>query len=83
MAKTVAITLDDHQERFVSEQLEGHRFSTADQVVKEGLRLLEQREAEYDRIRKALIAGKESGVSHRSVDEIFQRAWERFQSRNG
>ena len=71
MAKTVAVTLDDHQERFVRAQVKGHHFSSADEVVSEGLRLLEQREAENDRIRQALIEGEKSGVVETTVSEIF------------
>jgi len=82
MAKTVAVTLDDHQERFVRAQVKEHRFSSADEVVSEGLRLLEQREAENDRIRQALIEGEKSGISNRSLDEIFEAAMTRLDVRN-
>lgn len=71
MAKTVAVTLNDHQELFVRAQVKEHRFSSADEVVSEGLRLLEQREAENDRIRQALIEGEKSGVVETTVSEIF------------
>lgn len=83
MAKTLAVTLDDNQQRFIDEQVAEARFASADEVVSEGLRLLAEREAENARIRALLIEGEESGVSDRSLDEIFETAMARFDSRNG
>ena len=83
MPKTLAVTLDESQDRFVRDQVTSQHYASTDAVVQAGLRLLEQREAELSHIRAALIAGERSGVSTRSVDEIFDTAWERFQTQNG
>lgn len=83
MPRTLAVTLDDEQERFVSEQVACAHYSSADEVVQAALRLLEEQEAERDRIRAALIKGEESGISSRSLDEIFESAMERFTAQNG
>ena len=49
MAKTLAVTLDGNQQRFIDEQVAEARFASADEVVSEGLRLLAEREAENAR----------------------------------
>lgn len=83
MSKTLAVTLDDEQDRFVNAQVAADRYASAEEVLREGLRLLAEREAERDRIRAALIKGEQSGISSRSLDEIFDAAMARFDSRNG
>ena len=83
MAKTLAVTLDDNQQRFIDEQVAEARFASADEVVSEGLRLLAEREAENARIRALLIEGEESGIVETSVTEIFEAAMARFEARNG
>jgi antitoxin ParD1/3/4 len=40
------VNLTEHLDRFVESGIESGRFSNASEVVREGLRLLEQREAE-------------------------------------
>ncbi len=71
MAKTLAVTLNEHHQRFIQENVANERYASADEIVSEGLRLLEQREAEKDRIRALLIEGEESGVVETTVTEIF------------
>jgi len=48
-------TLGDHFEAFIEEQLRGGRYSTASEVIRDGLRLLEgeqqRRQAELDGLR--------------------------------
>lgn len=83
MAKTLAVTLADNQQRFIDEQVAEARFASADEVVSEGLRLLAEREAENARIRALLIEGEESGIVETSVTEIFEAAMARFEARNG
>ena len=83
MPKTLAVTLDDDQNRFVTDQIASAHYGSADEVVQAGLRLLAEQEAERDRIRAALIEGEQSGISNRSVDEIFASAMARFDSQHG
>jgi len=83
MPKILAVALDEGQDQFVRDQVVSQHYASADEVVQAGLRLLQQREAELAHIRDALSVGEQSGVSNRTVDDIFDTAWERFQSRNG
>jgi antitoxin ParD1/3/4 len=45
----------------VAAQVDQGRYSDADDVVRAGLRLLEQNEAKLEALRAALIEGEESG----------------------
>jgi antitoxin ParD1/3/4 len=63
MSRNTSISLSDHFARFIHEQVEGGRYGSASDVVRAGLRLLEENEARMRALRAALIAGEESGPS--------------------
>lgn len=56
-----SISLDDHFINFVEKQVQAGRYATASDVVRAGLRLLEDQEAKVTALQQALIAGEESG----------------------
>jgi antitoxin ParD1/3/4 len=61
MAKNTSITLGDHFESFISEQIRDGRYGSASEVVRASLRLLEEHEQSVQAVRQALIAGEQSG----------------------
>ena len=63
MPRNTSISLGDHFARFVDQQVEGGRYASASDVVRAGLRLLEEHEAKLAALRGALIAGEQSGPS--------------------
>jgi antitoxin ParD1/3/4 len=67
MPRNTSVSLGDHFTNFVDERVRGGRYSTASDVVRAGLRLLEEQEAKLDALRKALEEGERSGAS-RPVD---------------
>ena len=63
MSKSTSVNLSDHFCRFIDEQVETGRYGSASEVVRDGLRLLEERQAQMERLRQALKEGAESGPS--------------------
>lgn len=63
MAKNTSIALGDHFRSFVEDQVSRGRFGSASEVVRAGLRLLEEREAKLEALRRAIKEGIESGPS--------------------
>ncbi len=61
MSKNTSFSLGDHFTRFIGEQVEQGRYGSASDVVRAGLRLLEEQEAHLAALRAALIAGEQSG----------------------
>ena len=62
MAQNTSISLDAHFAKFLALQVESGRYRSASEVVRAGLRLLEDRETQLSTLRAALVAGEESGV---------------------
>jgi antitoxin ParD1/3/4 len=63
MGKNTSFSLGDHFSGFIEEQVTQGRFSNASDVVRAGLRLLEEQETKLAALRAALIDGEKSGPS--------------------
>jgi antitoxin ParD1/3/4 len=63
MSKNTSFSLGDHFSRFVAAQVDQGRYSSASDVVRAALRLLEEQEARLEALRAALIEGEQSGPS--------------------
>jgi len=63
MSRNTSILLGLHFERFIEKQLASGRYSSASEVVRESLRLMEEREKDRDTLRQALIEGEASGIA--------------------
>ncbi|CAM2175054.1 type II toxin-antitoxin system ParD family antitoxin [Paraburkholderia sp. EG304] len=63
MSKSTSFTLGEHFSEFVDDRVRSGRYSTASDVVRAGLRLLETEEARLEALRNALIEGEQSGPS--------------------
>jgi antitoxin ParD1/3/4 len=63
MGKNTSFSLGDHFTSFIEKQVVQGRYSNASDVVRAGLRLLEEEEAKLAALRAALIEGEDSGPS--------------------
>ncbi|MFE5775445.1 type II toxin-antitoxin system ParD family antitoxin [Brachybacterium sp. NPDC056505] len=61
MAQNTSISLDDHYTGFLAEQVASGRYRSSSEVIRAGLRLLEDRETQMAALREALVVGEESG----------------------
>jgi antitoxin ParD1/3/4 len=74
MAKNTSFTLSDHLAQFVENKVAEGRYASASDVVRAGLRLLEEQEAKLDALRAALIEGETSGeATPFDFDEFLAR----------
>ncbi len=71
MSKNTSVSLGDHFTNFVENQVGQGRYSNASDVMRAGLRLLEEHEAKLAALRAALIEGEASGVSSHNVRDIW------------
>ena len=55
MAKNTSMTLGDHFDSFIAHQIKSGRYGSASEVVRAGLRALEDKESKLDALRLSLI----------------------------
>jgi antitoxin ParD1/3/4 len=74
MSKNTSITLGEHFESFIGAQISEGRFGNVSEVVRAGLRLLEDEETKLQALRAALREGEESGPAVAlDWDDFFTR----------
>ncbi len=74
MAKNTSVIIGDHFAEFIERQVSEGRYGSASDVVRAGLRLLEEREMKVEALRAALIEGEQSGPSTPfDFDEFIER----------
>lgn len=61
MAKNTSVTLGDYFEKIIDKSIKTGRYSCASEVIREGLRLVDEREQKIKILRKAIEAGEKSG----------------------
>lgn len=61
----------EHFERFLAHQIESGRYGSASEAIRAGLRLLEEREAKLEALRRALTEGEQSGPADYSLQNIL------------
>lgn len=62
-SRTQTLSLGEHWNNFIENTLKQGRYASASEMVRDGLRLLEEREAnsKLEALRAALLEGEESG----------------------
>lgn len=71
--KTTTIALGPHLEAFVQESVATGRYNNVSEVIREGVRLLEEREKVLRELDMALAEGEASGFSSLSQEELIRR----------
>ena len=74
MSRNTSVSLGDPFARFIDAQVDGGRYGSASDIVRAGLRLLEEREAKLDALRSALSEGEASGPPESFDLDGFLRA---------
>lgn len=70
MAKNTSITLGEHFEEFVTQQLKSGRYGSASEVIRAGLRLLEDSDVKMHVLRTLLEEGENSGYADYSYEKL-------------
>lgn len=61
MGKNTSISIGQHFDEFIQNQIDTGRYTSTSEVVRAGLRLLEDEEQKLRLLRQALIEGEQSG----------------------
>ena len=72
MSRNTSVSLSDHFTEFLSRQVASGRYGSASEVVRAGLRLLEERETALQELRAEIAKGEASGwIEDVDVDALF------------
>jgi antitoxin ParD1/3/4 len=78
MGRNTSVSLGEYFETFVDETVSEGRFKNASEVIRAGLRLLEEEENKRKELIKALKLGEESGyVNDFNPDEYLKKLKEK------
>jgi len=61
MSKNTSVTLGKHFEQIIENSIKSGRYSSASEVIRAGLRLVDERERKIALLREAINAGERSG----------------------
>jgi antitoxin ParD1/3/4 len=61
MTKNTSVVLGKEHDKFITNQIKKGRFASASEVMRAGLRLLEEQELKVEGLRAAIIRGEDSG----------------------
>ncbi|MCG9707228.1 type II toxin-antitoxin system ParD family antitoxin [Pseudoalteromonas shioyasakiensis] len=65
------MTLGDHFDSFIANQLQSGRYGSASEVIRAALRLLESQKTKMNTLRQLLIEGENSGVADYDLDSFI------------
>jgi len=75
MGKATSIILGQHFDQLIAQQVQIGRYGTASEVVRDALRLFEERQTAIQRLNDAIEEGYASGTSPAfDWDEVFAEA---------
>lgn len=63
MGRNTSVSLGDYFESFVDSRVSEGRFKNASEVIRAGLRLLEEEENKITALKKSIIEGIDSGIA--------------------
>ena len=63
MSKNTSISLGNYFDEFIKSRINAGRYKNASEMIRAGLRLLEEEESKYAALKQALQEGIDSGIA--------------------
>ncbi len=83
MNKNTSISLGDYFEQFVQNRIAQGRFNNVSEVIRAGLRLLEEEESKVIALKNAIQEGIDSGIAHDFEPESHLKSLKEKRQQNG
>ena len=71
MAKNTSVSLGNHFDSFISQLVKTNRYSSTSEVIRAGLRMLENSETKLETLRNLLNEGEKSGSADYSYEKLI------------
>ena len=72
MPKNTSVSLGEHFDGFIASQIENGRYGSASEVIRAGLRILEDEERKLETLRSLIKEGRASGIADYSFEGVMQ-----------
>ena len=82
MGKNTSVSLGDYFENFVEDRISEGRYKNASEVIRAGLRLLEEEESRIKSLKQAMQEGIDSGIA-KTFNSKNHLKYRKELSRNG
>lgn len=73
MARNTSVILGEHFDDFIKAEIESGRYKSASEILRSGLRLLEDEKRKIQAINQSLVVGELSGNAVEFDNEKFKR----------
>jgi len=73
MGRNTSVILGDHFDEFIKSEIESGRYSSVSEIIRSGLRMLEDESKKIKLINEALVVGEESEKARVFNNENFKR----------
>ena len=70
--KTTTLALGSHLDAFVQASVASGRYNNVSEVIRAGVRLLEEREKALQQLDEALLEGEMSGYTMMTIEELIK-----------
>ncbi len=72
MSRNTSIILGEHFDKFVQDEIKSGRYNSVSEIIRNGLRLLEDQKSRIAAINEALVVGEQSGTPLQFNNEEFK-----------
>jgi len=82
MARNTSVILGEHFDQFIRAEIESGRYTSASEIIRSGLRILEDEKKKIQLINEALVVGEQSGEAIPFDNEEFKQRMKKKMSQN-
>ena len=82
MGRNTSVILGEHFDEFIKAEIESGRFTLASEIIRSGLRILENEKHKIQLINEALVVGEQSGNAEPFDNEKFKLRMKNKMSQN-
>jgi antitoxin ParD1/3/4 len=73
MGRNTSVILGEHFDEFIKSEIDSGRYNSVSEIIRSGLRMLEDESKKIKLINEALVVGEESGKARVFDNENFKR----------
>lgn len=73
MGRNTSVILGDHFDEFIKSEITKGRYGSVSEIIRSGLRMLEDESRKIEALNEALIVGEKSGNAESFDNETFKK----------